>query len=217
MIDYSPPPDMGLDIVFQDDFLLVANKPCDLLSVPGKASSHKDSLATRIQKRFPTALIVHRLDMATSGLMVLALDKMTHRELSIRFQNREVDKTYTAIVSGLINQQDSVDLPLITDWPNRPKQKVDHEQGKPSLTHYRLLDYHDEQDTSRVELTPVTGRSHQLRVHMQSIGHPILGDRLYASQDIIDKSDRLLLHATTLGFKHPATEEEMKFIAEAPF
>lgn len=215
---YSPPPDTGLDTLFQDQHLLVVNKPADLLSVPGKGSERKDCLASRVQNRYPDALIVHRLDMATSGIMVMALNKNMHRQLSMLFQNRQVNKTYTAIVEGqIINKSGEVDLPLITDWPNRPKQKVDYEIGKPSLTHYKVLDYDIQTDTSRVELKPVTGRSHQLRVHMLSLGYAILGDRLYASPAVVGKSDRLLLHASELSFVHPSTDREMHFISEASF
>ena len=215
---YSPPPDTGLDILFQDQHILVVNKPADLLSVPGKTSELKDCLVTRVQNRFPDALIVHRLDMATSGIMVLALNKNMHRQLSILFQDRLVNKTYTAIVDGQItNESGEVDLPLITDWPNRPKQKVDYETGKPSLTHYKVLDYDIQTDSSRVELKPVTGRSHQLRVHMLSLGHAILGDRLYASPAIVCKSDRLLLHASELSFSHPSSGKKMHFVSKVPF
>lgn len=215
---YSPPPDTGLDIIFHDEYLLVLNKPAELLSVPGKSAEHRDSLATRVQARFPDALIVHRLDMATSGIMLMALNKEIHRALSILFQDRQVNKTYTAIVNGHIKDPSGeINLPLITDWPNRPRQKVDFETGKPSLTHYKVLVYDRQNDLTRVELKPITGRSHQLRVHMQSLGHAILGDRLYASVDIINKSQRLLLHASELAFTHPVTHEQINLVSEAPF
>ncbi|MCW9025461.1 MAG: pseudouridine synthase [Gammaproteobacteria bacterium] len=217
-MNYSPPPDTGLDILFQDQHLLVVNKPADLLSVPGRTSELKDCLATRVQNQFPDALIVHRLDMATSGIMVMALNKGMHRQLSMLFQDRQVNKTYTAIVDGQItNETGEIDLPLITDWPNRPKQKVDYEIGKPSVTRYTVLGYDAKTNTTRIELKPVTGRSHQLRVHMLSLGHAILGDRLYASPTVVNKSDRLLLHASELCFAHPSTAKKMHFISEASF
>ena len=216
MIDYQPPEDRGLEIIHQDEHLLVVNKPAGLLSVPGKGEALRDCMISRVQQQYPSALIVHRLDMATSGLLVMALNKQMHRELSILFQSRQVEKSYTAIVDGILEEHAGVvDLPLITDWPNRPRQKVDYQQGKASETRYQLIQ--QLADNARIELTPVTGRSHQLRVHMMSIGHAILGDRLYASETVADKSPRLLLHAHQLGFTHPATAAAMDFRCPAPF
>ena len=202
--------------MFKDEHLLVLNKPSGLLTVPGKALEHKDSLELRVQRVYPTAKIVHRLDMATSGLLVMALDKDTHRQLSKQFELRQTRKTYIARVYGEVSgERGSVDLPLICDWPNRPKQMVCQQRGKPSLTHWRVLERND--NSTRMELTPVTGRSHQLRVHMLSLGHPILGDRLYAHSDALAMAQRLQLHAQTLGFTHPVTELPLELSAPVPF
>lgn len=215
---YFPPPNSGLDLIFEDEFLLVLNKPSGLLSVPGKDEKLKDSLATRVQACFPEALITHRLDMATSGIMVMALNKDMHRALSILFQSRQIKKEYVAVVDDLIKATTgSIDLPLICDWPNRPRQKVEHETGKASLTHYKVIKYDEINKTTRVKLEPETGRTHQLRVHMQSIGHAILGDRLYASAAAQEKADRLLLHASGLSFVHPITGENLKLNSNVPF
>lgn len=216
MTTYSPPRHLKLDILFQDKYLLIVNKPSGLLSVPGRGEDKLDSLIVRIQKEYPDALIVHRLDMSTSGLMIIALGKDNERTLSILFQQRKVDKKYVAVVNGIVSPQaGEIDLPLITDWPNRPKQKVDFKTGKPSQTRYQVLSYNN--NTTRLELTPLTGRSHQLRVHMQSLGHVILGDELYANKDAIKKSPRLLLHASYLRFQHPVSDEQLTFNCEADF
>ena len=189
---YLPPEDNGLDILYQDEYLLVLNKPAGLLSVPGRDEDKQDCQIHRVQREFPTAMIVHRLDMATSGAMVIALNEEIHRNLSILFEKRQVEKKYVAVVAGLVkNQQGLINLPLITDWPNRPKQMIDHERGKPSRTQFNVLDYDHKRNTTRVELIPETGRTHQIRVHLQSIGHAILGDRLYASDEVRDNSPHL--------------------------
>lgn len=202
--------DPYIDVLYQDQHIIVLNKPSGLLTVPGKAPEHKDSLELRVKRVFPTAKIVHRLDMATSGVIVMALDKDSHKHISQQFEKRQTSKTYHARVYGkMAEQQGTVDLPLICDWPNRPKQMVDHQRGKPSITHYQVLDTHDNE--SLVELTPITGRSHQLRVHMLSLGHPILGDRLYAHQQALGMATRLQLHASQLGFSHPVTGEPLNF------
>ncbi|MGY0564659.1 MAG: bifunctional tRNA pseudouridine(32) synthase/23S rRNA pseudouridine(746) synthase RluA [Paraglaciecola chathamensis] len=216
IVNYAPPMRPYLNIVFKDEHLLVLNKPSGLLTVPGKALEHKDSLELRVQRVYPTAKIVHRLDMATSGLLVMALDKDNHRQLSKQFELRQTRKTYIARVYGEVSgERGSVDLPLICDWPNRPKQMVCQQRGKPSLTHWRVLERND--NSTRMELTPVTGRSHQLRVHMLSLGHPILGDRLYAHSDALTMAQRLQLHAQTLGFTHPVTELPLELSAPVPF
>ncbi|HVZ29742.1 MAG TPA: RluA family pseudouridine synthase [Asticcacaulis sp.] len=203
-------------ILYADDHMLVADKPAGLLSVPGRGEANQDCLIRRVQADYPDALIVHRLDMATSGLLVLARGPEAHRALSRAFADRQVAKTYVAVVAGEVAADEGeIDLPLITDWPNRPRQMVDHTTGKPSLTRYRVLARGE--GTSRVELQPVTGRSHQLRVHMLSLGHPILGDVFYASPDIAAASPRLLLHAERLEIPHPETGETMRFHAPAPF
>ena len=216
LINYNPPLDPYLTILYQDDDLLIVNKPSELLTVPGKDPKHADCLITRVNRVFPTAKIVHRLDMATSGILCLAMNKAAHRHLSMQFQERQTAKRYIARVFGKLAQTTgSVDLPLICDWPNRPKQMVDHENGKPSLTHFQVLEY--EEFATRVELTPITGRSHQLRVHMLSLGHPILGDRLYAHSDALAAAPRLQLHAQMLQLTHPITEQLMTFEAQPDF
>ncbi len=208
----------GFSLVFADRSLIVVNKPTRLLSVPGRGPDKQDCLVSRIQTEFPDALIVHRLDYDTSGLIVLARGKEMHRALSIRFQDRQVSKRYVAVIDGRLEQESGqVDLPLIVDWPNRPLHKVDFEIGKPSLTLYRTTDYEATKDCTRVELTPETGRTHQLRVHMQALGHPILGDPLYADEKAKAKSDRLLLHAEYLAFAHPVTGKELSYRCAAPF
>lgn len=175
-------------------------------------------MLSRVQIEFPDALIVHRLDMGTSGIMVLARGKVMERALSILFQSRKVYKRYIAVVAGCM-QQDSgeINLPLITDWPNRPRQMVSFELGKSSCTRYQVLEYDAARNITRVELEPVTGRSHQLRVHLQSLGHPILGDELYANTEIRDQADRLLLHAVDICFCHPITGDEVRISSKLPF
>jgi tRNA pseudouridine32 synthase/23S rRNA pseudouridine746 synthase len=216
IINYAPPTSPYLDIKYQDEDILILNKPSGLLSVPGKAPEHKDSLQLRVQRVLPTATIVHRLDMATSGLLVMAMNKAAHRHISKQFELRQTQKSYIAVVFGQIEQVcGEIDLPLICDWPNRPKQMVDHIRGKSAQTQWQVLDR--QETTTRLELTPITGRSHQLRVHMLSIGHPILGDRLYAHEQALSMSSRLLLHAQTLSFKHPRLEEIMTFNCPVPF
>lgn len=188
-----------IEIVHCDDALIVANKPAGLLAVPGRGADKQDCLSARIQAEFPDALVVHRLDMATSGLLVFARGAEMQRKLSRLFHDRKVEKRYVAVVAGRLDESGEIELPLGADWPNRPKQKVDHDSGKHSLTRYRLLAYDAASDTSRVELEPVTGRTHQLRVHLAASGHPIVGDTLYQGRE----AARLLLHASMLSFAHP--------------
>jgi len=214
---YLPPPDEGLDRVYGDEFLLVLVKPTGLLSVPGRGEDKQDCLARRVQALYPDSLIVHRLDMATSGLMLLARGETMHRALSRLFAERQVKKQYLALLTGrLVPECGVVELPLITDWPNRPRQKVDFQSGKPSLTRFQLLHYDEARDVSRVSLEPETGRSHQLRVHMQSLNHPILGDELYGD-GISETVPRLMLHASALAFAHPADGRLLSFESPAPF
>jgi tRNA pseudouridine32 synthase/23S rRNA pseudouridine746 synthase len=214
-----PIPDVNL--LYVDDTLLVADKPSGLLAVPGRGADKQDCLAARVQARYPDALIVHRLDMATSGLMVMARGPAAQRALSKAFAAREVDKRYVAVVAGRLQTAQegwgTIDLPIIVDWPNRPLRIVDHQLGKPSLTRWRVLGHDASGSSTRVELEPVTGRSHQLRVHLREIGHPILGDALYAPPDVQVLSARLLLHAGSLRFAHPVTGEAMSFGCRAPF
>lgn len=218
MSPYLPPPDTGLAILHLDEDLIALDKPSGLLSVPGRGEAARDSLAVRVQQRFPEALTVHRLDMETSGVIVMARSKSAHRSLSISFERRETAKRYIAVIAGLLDSDEGqVDLPLIADWPNRPLQKVDFELGKPSLTHYRVLNRDRSSGHSRIALEPVTGRSHQLRVHMLSIGHPILGDALYAPPAVRDAAPRLMLHAELLQLRHPRSGELLDLSAPSPF
>jgi tRNA pseudouridine32 synthase/23S rRNA pseudouridine746 synthase len=216
LLDYNPSDRPSFTILYQDDDILVCDKANGLLTVPGKAIEHKDSLQLRIQRVFPTATIVHRLDMATSGIIILALNKAAHVHLSKQFELRQTSKRYYARVFGVLAEESgTIDLPLICDWPNRPKQMVDHDRGKPSQTHYKLISVGEY--SSLVELTPVTGRSHQLRVHMLALGHPILGDRLYSTGEALKKSPRLCLHAQMHQFTHPVSAEIMTFETPHPF
>ena len=214
---YAPPRDCKLDFIFSDGSLLVVNKPPGLLSVPGRGADKADSLTSRVQAEFPDALSVHRLDMGTSGLLVLARGKEMHGRLSRLFRERKVKKSYIAMVMGRPEPAaGSVDLPLGSDWPNRPRQKVDYAEGKSSLTRYRLLAHDAATGTSRIELEPVTGRTHQLRLHMAAIGHPIVGDTLYGGASGAT-AERLLLHASVLSFTHPFSAEPLTLVSDAPF
>ena len=202
------------ELIYQDGLLLVANKPAGLLAVPGRGEDKLDCLSARLQHRFPDALVVHRLDMATSGLMLFARGAEMQSRLSHMFREREVAKRYVAIVSGLMEQETGeIDLPLICDWPNRPLRKIDAETGKPSLTRYRLLAYDVAADASRLELEPVTGRTHQLRLHLSAVGHPIIGDMLYGGRS----AGRLMLHASSLALLHPRTGTSLNFTDTPPF
>ena len=214
---YHPSQDPWLMVLYQDAHIIVVNKPSGLLSVPGRLETHRDSIMSRVQRDFPQAESVHRLDMATSGVIVVALTKAAERELKRQFREREPQKHYLARVWGHPELEEGViDLPLVCDWPNRPKQKVCFETGKPAQTGYQVLDYAPD-NTARVLLTPVTGRSHQLRVHMLALGHPILGDKFYAHPEALARAPRLLLHAWTLTITHPAFGNSMTFRAEPDF
>lgn len=212
--DYQPPADMPITI-FSDDQLVVFSKPSGLLSVPGTRPGRQDCLVSRAQTLFPTARIVHRLDMDTSGLIVMALNAEAHRNLSMQFEARNIGKLYHALVAGHPKEQSGiVELPLFVDWPNRPKQMVDFENGKPATTEYEVVETLENDagfKSARVALHPITGRSHQLRVHMLEIGHSILGDVFYAEGEALDASPRLCLHASELSFDHPVTGERMAF------
>ncbi len=213
---YQPPMSPYIDIVYQDDELVVVNKPSGLLTVPGRLAEHQDCLQNRVQCVLPTATIVHRLDMATSGILLMALNKAAHVSISRQFEKRQTKKRYLARVFGKISTQEGViEQPLICDWPNRPKQKIDHKNGKKALTHYQVLNSTDE--STLVQLIPVTGRSHQLRVHMLFLGHPILGDRLYAHEQALGEQSRLLLHAEMLSVTHPVTAKQLEFVSPCPF
>jgi len=207
---------MSVTVLHDDDACIVVDKPRGLLSVPGRGAHLQDCMATRVQALFADALVVHRLDMATSGLMLFARGIEAQRRLSRAFAQREVHKRYVAVVHGALDaEQGEIDLPLIADWPNRPRQKVDHAHGKPSLTRWRVIDA--DTDRTRVELEPVTGRAHQLRVHLLAIGHPILGDALYAPPEVLASADRLLLHAARLQFAHPVSGEPIAIESAVPF
>ncbi len=207
---YQPPMDPYLDVVYQDEDVLVLNKPSGLLSVPGRQQQHKDSLQSRAQEQFPQATTVHRLDMETSGLIVMALNKPTHAHLGRQFEQRLIKKKYRARVFGqMAETSGKIEEPLICDWPNRPRQMVDYQHGKPALTHWQVIAR--EEQTTLVELTPVTGRSHQLRVHMMSIGHPIVGDPLYAEGAALTCANRLALQSRYIAFQTNAEEPVKQF------
>ena len=216
----------AFELIYEDSALLVFNKPSGLLSVPGKGPEKADCLRTRVQQVYPEALTVHRLDMSTSGILLMARSAELHRKLSIAFANREVEKRYIAVVDGKVieNLPDNpaetwqlIDKPIATDWINRPMQKIDAIEGKSSQTRYKVMAYDNTADTTRLELAPVTGRTHQLRVHLQSIGHSILGDHLYASDEVQAKSERLLLHASELHLAHPVSGKSLTFQCASPF
>lgn len=216
LFQYQPPQTPYLDIIYQDNDILVVNKPSGLLSVPGKATEHWDCLEYRVKLVLPTARIVHRLDMATSGVMVLALHADAQRALNKQFQLRQTHKQYIARVTGRVAaDQGTICLPLICDWPNRPRQMVCYQRGKASVTHYQVLERSE--DVTRLRLTPVTGRSHQLRVHMQMLGHAILGDKFYAGPKAFAAAERLQLHAETLSLQHPSTGKISIFSVNSSF
>ena len=201
--------------LYEDDSLVAIDKPAGLLSVPGRGEANRDCVAARVQAALPDALVVHRLDQATSGVMLLGRGAAVQRALSIAFAERRVAKRYEAIVHGLmLDDRGEIDLPLLTDWPNRPRQKVDHQSGKASLTRWRALSRDAAADTTRVQLEPVTGRSHQLRVHLAAIGHAIVGDTLYAPTVT---APRLMLHACELRLPHPADARTLVIASALPF
>jgi len=212
---YSPPK-TPLDILYIDEDVLVVNKPSGLLSVPGKELKHWDSLELRVKAQYANSLLVHRLDMDTSGVIIFALNKSSQRSLNLQFEQRVVKKIYEARVFGYINKNNgSIDLPLKVDWPNRPLQKVDIKEGKDALTHWHVLKR--ERNATRVRLMPETGRTHQLRVHMMSIGHAILGDRFYGNAIEINLAKDLQLHAKKLMVNHPKSGKSLELISKVPF
>ncbi len=211
---YSPP-ETAATILHADHEILVVDKPAGLLTVPGRGPDKSDCLINRLRGAFPTILLVHRLDLDTSGVVIFGLTPHAQRFLSREFEQRGTKKTYQARLWGQLSPDEGqVDLPLIVDWPNRPRQHVNHETGKPAQTDWRVMRH--EGDTTRVRLFPITGRSHQLRVHMMSLGHPILGDPLYAT-DAARDFPRLMLHAETLRIRHPDSGRHMTFSAPVPF
>ncbi len=209
-----------MDIVFADDSLLVLHKPPGLLAVPGRGADKQDCLSARVQALYADALVVHRLDMATSGLMLMARGAEIQRALGALFEARQVEKTYVAVVEGLLPvdlQWQLIGLPVWADWEARPLRRVDP-RGQPSQTRWRCVAHTEgPSPASRLELQPLTGRSHQLRVHMQALGHPILGDALYAPPDLVSRSPRLLLHARDLAFLHPLSGTRIASTAAAGF
>lgn len=210
------PPQEPLKILHDDHAVVLVDKPSGLLSVPGRGAHLADCLLTRIQAVFPTALLVHRLDRDTSGVMIFALSPAAQRHLGQQFEARKTRKTYVARVAGQVQKAaGTVNLPLIVDWPNRPKQMVDHARGREAITDWKVL--RRAVDETRLRLMPRTGRSHQLRVHMLALGHPILGDPFYAEGPARDDHPRLMLHAEELRLTHPETGEGLRARAKAPF
>ncbi len=213
---YAPPMEPYLSVVHHDDDVLVLAKPSGLLHVPGKPAEHADCLEARAQQAFAGAMTVHRLDKDTSGVVVMGMNRKAHAHLSQQFETRLTRKVYVARVWGCMAEESGlVDLPIACDWPNRPKQMVDPENGRPAQTGWSVLAR--EEDATRVELSPATGRSHQLRVHMLSLGHPILGDNFYAHEEAFAAAERLQLHAERLSFFHPSSGEECLFTVPCPF
>ncbi len=217
------PEDFPLQPLYLDDALLVLDKPAGWLSVPGRGADKQDCLSARAQRQWPDARVVHRLDMATSGLMLMARSPAVQRALGDAFAQRRVHKRYVAVVAGRVAPPPQdwgvIDLPLLLDWPRRPLSKVDWEHGKPSVTRWRVLSNDDRWPggATRLELEPLTGRSHQLRVHLQALGHPILGDALYGDAVVVNAAPRLLLHASALAFSHPVSGADLSFVSPVPF
>lgn len=210
------PPEIPLTVLHQDEDLLVLSKPSGLLSVPGKAESHADSLETRVKEEFPNALLVHRLDLETSGVFIMAMNKQAQANLGKQFERRKTHKTYIARVWGVPDTDNGhINLPLRCDWENRPRQMVCYKHGKPAQTDWRVLEY--EGGFARLELTPLTGRSHQLRVHLAEIRHPILGDPFYAPEEAYEAANRLQLHAQSLTLHHPKDGEHVTFTDPCSF
>jgi len=213
-----PPCTEELKILQRDADFLIINKPPRLLSVPGRHPQNHDSVISRLLGEFPSAAIVHRLDFDTSGLMVIPLNKPALSHISKQFQARTIRKTYTAVVAGLVAADEGViDLPIVADMDNRPKYKICHETGKPSVTEYTVVTRDTVACTSRLLLHPITGRSHQLRLHLQALGHPILGCEFYADSVALGQSARLLLHATQLSFYHPHTQTAQEYSCAPDF
>nr|WP_235924232.1 RluA family pseudouridine synthase [Pseudoroseicyclus tamaricis] len=213
--DYAPP-DTPLSVLHEDHEIVVVDKPSGLLSVPGKGEHLADCLMARVALAFPTALLVHRLDRDTSGVMVFALTPHAQRHLGLQFEKRQIKKDYVARVWGeMAEDSGTVDLPLIVDWPNRPRQMVDHENGRAAVTEWKVAKRGGGE--TRVRLFPQTGRSHQLRVHMREIGHPILGDPFYAEGEALAAADRLMLHSERLRLRHPDGGKGLTFRAPPPF
>lgn len=216
---YHPPANRGLRVLHLSDAFIVVDKPSGLLCVPGRGEGKDDCLSRRVQAEFADALIVHRLDMGTSGVLVMARGAQAQRDLSALFRLRRVQKRYVALVEGPwdLAPTGEIDLPIAADWPNRPKQIVDPANGRSSLTRYRVLETGSASAPARIELEPVTGRSHQLRVHLQALGHPILGDDFYGTPESCAKATRLMLHASQIAFEYPGTGEPLRVECPPPF
>jgi len=223
----APPCHEQISILYQDDYLLLINKPSALLSLSGKHPLNKDSVHYRLVQNFPSATLVHRLDFGTSGIMVVALNKKINAHIGKQFQARTVTKTYTALLHGHMAgdtdydnsepQKHLIDLPIAKDPPNFPLQKICHETGRPAISQYCVIEHLQSSLASRVIFTPITGRTHQLRIHSREIGHPILGCDLYATDEAFNMAERLMLHATTLSFDHPITGERVEGLCSCPF
>ncbi|MEM8838322.1 MAG: pseudouridine synthase [Pseudomonadota bacterium] len=214
-LSYTPP-SSPLRIIYSDEAIIVIDKPSGLLTVPGKAEAHRDCLESRIQRDFPEARIVHRLDMDTSGVVILAMNAAAHRHLGLQFERRHVEKAYIADLYGVLQAPSGeIDLPLRCDWPNRPRQMVDLNEGRAAFTRFEVISR--SKASTRVRLFPKTGRSHQLRVHTLELGHPILGDPLYAHEAALSAAPRLALHAERLSVYHPVGGRRLTFESPVPF
>ncbi|MGI2169085.1 RluA family pseudouridine synthase [Shewanella sp. MF05960] len=219
MSEFIAPPCHGvIEVLYQDEHLLLINKPSGLLSLSGKNPLNKDSVHYRLVQDFPTATLLHRLDFGTSGIMLVALNKQVNGLLTQQFQQRTISKTYTAILHGVLpDEEGEIDLPIAKDVDNFPLMKICHDTGKPAKSHYQVIERHPHGLSTKVTFSPITGRTHQLRIHSQQIGHPILGCDLYRNEQSQQMAPRLLLHATSLTFIHPITLETMNCICPSPF
>ena len=216
LLDYRPPTSPWLSVIHRDADILVLDKPSGLLSVPGKPEAHSDCLQQRARKFYRGAMTIHRLDKDTSGVIVMGMTRKAHANISMQFEKRETTKTYIARVWGDVEgEEGDVDLPIGSDWDNRPKQMIDYENGRPAQTHWKVIAR--EENVTLLRLTPTTGRSHQLRVHMLSLGYPILGDEFYGPAESRNAATRLQLHAETLTLLHPGTGRLCTFTATCPF
>lgn len=211
---YNPPMD-PVSVIYQDADILVLDKPSGLLSVPGRDPALSDSLALRVQKQFPKALMIHRLDKDTSGVVLMSLNRKAHALIARQFEERSTEKSYVAVVWGNVAEDEGlIDLPLAIDPESKPRHRVDDEHGKPAQSRWQVMERHEQ--TTRLRLFPLTGRTHQLRVHMKAIGHVMLGDEFYADGAALQAADRLLLHAETLSFRHP-DGRAVRFTIPCPF
>ena len=210
--------DEDIEVLFEDEYLLLINKPTKLLTLSGKHPLNKDSVHYRLVQDYPTATMLHRLDFGTSGLLIVALNKQINAHIGQQFQQRRVDKTYTAVLHGHMDTDSGcVELPIAKDKENFPLQKICYEKGKMAITKFQAIERQNSPHTTRVIFTPLSGRTHQLRIHSKEIGHPILGCDLYATDEAFFMANRLMLHATSIGFEHPVTGERMRAISPCPF